>query len=76
MSLKQTLREQGFESRRFEYEDRTQYVVDLGAGADVSVDVVDGTAIVVVDEEQYDVSVPGDAQAFMTNGVLTIEVEE
>ena len=76
MSLKQTLREQGFESRRFEYEDRTQYVVDLGAGADVSVDVVDGTAIVVAGEDQYDFDIPGNAQVFMSNGVLTIEVEE
>lgn len=76
MSLKQTLREQGFESRRFEYGDRTEYVVDFGAGVDATVELVDGTAIVVVGGEQYDLDVPGDAQVFMSNGVLTIEVRE
>lgn len=76
MSLKQTLREQGFESRRFEYEDHTEHVVDFGAGVNASVDVVDETAIVIFDGEQYDLDVPGNAQVFMNNGVLTIEVEE
>lgn len=76
MSLKQTLRSQDFESRRFDYEDRTEYAVDLGAGADATLDVVDGTVIVVMDGEQIEFGVPSDAQVFMSNGVLTIEVEE
>ncbi len=76
MNLKETLREQDFESRRFEYDDRTEYVVDFGAGVEATVDVVDETAIVIADGTQYDLDIPADAQAFMSNGVLTIEVEE
>lgn len=76
MSLKQTLREQGFESRRFEYDDRTEYVVDFGVGVDAAVDLIDDTAIVVAEGEQHDIEIPGNSQVFMTNGVLTIEVEE
>lgn len=62
--------------RRFEYEDGTNVLAaDLGVVGDASVDVVDGTAIVVTGTDQYDLSVPaGDAQAFIKNGVLTIEV--
>ena len=60
--------------RRFDYEDTTTFVADLGDG---EVDVVGDTAIVVTDDGQYDVSLPesGDAVAFMNNGVLTIEVK-
>lgn len=76
MSLKQTLREQDFESRRFEYDDHTEYVIDFGSGVDGTVDVVDDTAIVVVGKDQHDLDVPGNSQVFMSNGVLTIEVEE
>lgn len=76
MSLKQTLREQDFESHRFEYEDSTEHVVDFGAGVDATLDVIDDTAIVVVGRNQHDVDVPADAEVFMTNGVLTIEVEQ
>lgn len=76
MTLKQTLREQGIEGRRFEYDDRTEFVVDFGPGVDASVDIVDGTALVVVGDEQYDVDLEEDAEVFMTNGVLTFEVRE
>lgn len=76
MSLKKTLREQDFESRRFDYEDRTEYAVDFGAGVDGTIDVVGETAIVVANGEQYEFEIPGDAQVFMSNGVLTIEVRE
>jgi hypothetical protein len=76
MNLKQTLREQDFESRRFDYEDRTEYVVDFGSGADGTLDVVDGTAIIVMGGEHHEIEIPGNAQVFMSNGVLTIEVEE
>lgn len=76
MNLKQTLREQDFESRRFAYDDRTEYVIDFGVGADAAVDIVDDTAIVVVGNEQHDIEVPGNARVFMSNGVLTIEVDE
>lgn len=62
--------------RRFEYDDGTAVLAaDLGAVADASVDVVDGTAIVVTESDQYDLTVPaGDARAFIKNGVLTVEV--
>jgi hypothetical protein len=63
----------------YDYDDgSTLLVADLGHGTDASVDVVDDTAIVVVGDEQYDVDLPnrGTAQAFIKNGVLTIEVDE
>jgi len=60
---------------RFEYDDAVVLAADLGVVGDASVDIVGGTAIVVVDGEQYDVEVPaGDARAFIRNGVLTIEM--
>ena len=62
--------------RRYEYDDREVVAADFGPGHDASVDVVDGTVIVVVDGEQYDLDVDGDPRAFISNGVLTIEVEQ
>lgn len=68
--------------RRYEYDDETLFVVDLGAVTDdATVDVVDGTAIVVIETaqgpRQYEFDVPeGDAHTFISNGVLTIEVGE
>lgn len=66
-------------ARRYEYDNETVIAADLGIGGDASVDVVDGTAIVVIEtpehtrQEEFDV--PGEgAQAFIRNGVLTIEV--
>lgn len=66
--------------RRYEYDDALVVAADLGLPDDaVAVDFLDGTAIVVVEEDgreaQYEVELPeGDAQAFMKNGVLSIEV--
>ena len=55
-------------------------VVDLvDHGESVSVDVVDGTAIVVMDDDQYEIELPADAtdaHTFIRNGVLTIELED
>lgn len=64
-------------ARTFDYGDATTYVVDLGDD-DGAVDVVGDTAIVVVGDEEYDVDVPDGAevQAFIKNGVLTIEVSD
>lgn len=63
--------------RRYDYDERSVLAADFGPGADVSVDVVDGTAIVLADGEQYDLDLlSDDAQALMNNGVLTIEVNE
>jgi len=61
--------------RRYEYADGEVLAADFGRTTDASVDVVDDTAIVVVDGEQYEVTVDGDADALMNNGVLTVEVE-
>lgn len=61
--------------RQYEYGDETVLVADFGPVSG-SVDVVDGTAIVVVDGEQHEFSVPaGAARAVMNNGVVSIEVE-
>lgn len=66
-------------ARRYEYGDETVIAVDLGVSGDASVDVVDGTAIVVIEtsegERQEEFELPDEeARAFIRNGVLTIEV--
>ena len=61
--------------RRYEYDDELVLAADLGPGRDASVDVLDDAVIVVVDDEQYDLELAGDARAFIRNGVLTIEVD-
>ena len=61
---------------RREYEDRVQIVADFGAETEATVDVVEDTVIVVTADEQYELDVDGDAQAFIENGILTIEVNE
>ena len=76
MSLKQSLREQGVELRQFEYDESIELAADFGPREESSVDVVDGTAMVIVDDEQYDFPVPADAEVFMSNGILTIEVNK
>lgn len=76
MNPKQQLDREGVEVRRYEREDGHEFVADFGSVANASVDVVDDTVITVVDGEQYDVEIEGDASAFMTNGILTIEVKE
>jgi hypothetical protein len=61
--------------RRYDYEDVSVVVADLGH-ADGAVDLVDGTAIVVADGEHHEIDVPADAsRAFMNNGIVTVEVE-
>ena len=81
-------REQFIESEgpvsRMEYDDGSAvFAADVGVGREASVDVVGDTVIIVTDDdEQYEFELPvsGDdgesAQAFMKNGVLTIEVRE
>jgi len=62
--------------RKYEHDDGVVVAADLGMDVVGSVDVVDGTAIVVVGDDQYDLEVPGEAsRAFMNNGVVTVEVE-
>lgn len=74
MTAKEQLAGRDVDVRRFEYEDSTVLAVDFGQTGDSSVDVVGETVIAVVDGEQYELDIEGDAQAFMKNGVLTIEV--
>ena len=63
--------------RRYDYDDRTVVVADFGPDADPSVDVVDGTAIVVIGEHQREFDVPaGAVQAINRNGIVTIEVDQ
>lgn len=64
--------------RRYDYSDRTVVAADFGpTAAEVSVDVVDGTAIIVVGDEQTEIALPeGDGEAFNRNGVVTIEVRQ
>ncbi len=61
--------------RRYEYDDTVVLAADFGP-VEGSVDVVDGTAMVVVDDEQYEFDVPeGAVRTVMNNGVVTVEVE-
>lgn len=63
-------------ARRYDYDDEALLVADLGVGADTHVDVVDDTAIVVRDDEQYEFDLPtGESRASKNNGVVTIEVK-
>jgi len=64
--------------RQYDYENETVLVADFGH-VDGSVDVVDGTAIVVLGEEDdhYEFEVPeGASRGIMNNGIVSIEVEE
>jgi HSP20 family molecular chaperone IbpA len=70
--------------RRYEYDDRWIVAGDVGAGdADVDVDVVGTTAIVVIDtgdgvrETEFELPDTGaDADVTLQNGVLTITVQK
>lgn len=79
MNPKQLARESDYAVRRFEYDDETVLAVDFGPErSDAAVDVVDDTAIVVLDDEQYELDLPlagTDAHTFIRNGVLSIEME-
>lgn len=81
MTQRHSIGQQDRLARRYDYDDETVVAADLRAGeGDVSVDVVDGTAIVVVDrggdEEEFEFDLPGPAASVETNnGVLTIGIE-
>ncbi|MCQ4332482.1 hypothetical protein KM295_03065 [Natronomonas sp. F2-12] len=61
--------------RHYEYDDEAVLVADFGP-VEGSVDVVDGTAIVVVDGDQHEFSVPsGVDRAVMNNGIVSVEME-
>lgn len=67
-------------ARRYDYDDRTVLALDLDASDEaVTVDVVDGTAIVVVETDaeptEHEFDLPGsEATVSINNGVVTIEV--
>ncbi|SNZ04126.1 hypothetical protein SAMN06269185_0455 [Natronoarchaeum philippinense] len=77
MNVEQLSEREGQHARRFEYDDRTEIVADLGVGVEGNVDVLDDAVIVVTEEgEQLELDVPETgAEAFIKNGVLTIELE-
>lgn len=55
----------------------TSIVADLGAATEGVVDVVGDTAIVVTDDDQFEIELVGEPErAFMKNGVLTIDLED
>ena len=70
--------------RRYDYDDASVVVADLGVSDDeASVDVVDGTAILVFESGdgepvQHELELPGGevAKALINNGVVTIEVSQ
>ncbi|WP_433623545.1 DUF7127 family protein [Halomicrococcus sp. NG-SE-24] len=78
MSLERISQREESIARRYDYDDEEQVIVADFGTAEVSVDVLDDVAIVVVEgEENYqtELELPeGEAQAFINNGVLTIEV--
>jgi len=77
MELQQFADDEDRVVRTVQNDEERAVVADLGpAAGDAIVDVVDETAIVVTDEEEYDVELPAPAErAFIRNGVLTIELE-
>ena len=77
MNVEQFSERDGRHARRFEYDDGTEIVADLGVGVDGTVEVLDDAVFVVTeDDEQLELDVPETgAQAFIKNGVLTIELE-
>ncbi|WP_435175150.1 DUF7127 family protein [Halorussus sp. AFM4] len=80
MSLKQIADRDDVFARRYAYDDAEVLVADLGATGEASVDVLGDEAIVVFEDEdgprQLELELPDGegAEAFITNGVLTIEV--
>lgn len=68
--------------RRYDYEHESLIVADLGGAGDASVEVLGETAVVVVErpdgDVQYEIDLPpeGVSNTFITNGVLTIEVND
>ncbi|WP_227353972.1 DUF7127 family protein [Haladaptatus salinisoli] len=78
MSLERISRQDDYVARHYSYDEDEVIVADFGA-SDVSVDVLDDVAIVVAEHDgehfQTELELPeGEAQAFINNGVVTIEV--
>ncbi|WP_158056187.1 DUF7127 family protein [Halorussus halophilus] len=81
MSLKQVGEREDVFARHYKYDEAEVIVADFGATEEeASVDILEDTAIVVFEDEdsrQLELELPkGEAEAFMTNGVLTITVNQ
>ncbi|WP_121744144.1 DUF7127 family protein [Natronorubrum halophilum] len=74
-SLKNVDRDDDAVLRTFEYDDGSVIAVDFGtAAADVEIDIVDSTAIIVAGDRQFEFELPPEASdVSVRNGVLTIE---
>lgn len=78
MNTPQELRDgswRGMTVRKREYDDETIILVDFGDdSSELSVDVVDDAAIVVMDGQQLEFEVPAAASEItVNNGILTIK---
>ncbi|MFB6147176.1 MAG: hypothetical protein ABEJ08_05755 [Halobacteriaceae archaeon] len=77
--MEKTERDDGLLVRREEADDVSRLVVDTGVGTGVEADAVEGTAILVNEagsepvQREFDLP-DGDAEVFISNGVVTIEV--
>ncbi|WP_254821457.1 hypothetical protein [Haloglomus halophilum] len=76
MAETQRFAERDVVARQYQYADGDVLAFDLGAGAAGAVDVVDGTLMVVVDDEQFEMDLPEGrpAKATINNGVVTVEM--
>lgn len=77
MAETQRFAERDVVARQYEYADGDVLAFDLGAGVAGAVDVVDGTLMVVVDDEQFEMDLPKGrpAKATINNGVVTVEMD-
>ena len=78
MDLKQFSRRDERHVREYQDDGTHRIVADLGSDVDATVEIVGDTAIVVPEEgDQIDLDLPeAGAQAFIKNGILTIELED
>ncbi|WP_276257747.1 hypothetical protein [Haloglomus litoreum] len=76
MAETQRFAERDVVARQYQYADGDVLAFDLGAGTTGAVDVVDGTLLVVVDDDQFEMDLPDGrpAQATINNGVVTVEM--
>jgi hypothetical protein len=79
MSSKHITEQEDVFARRYDYGDEEVLAADLGDTGDASVDILGDVAIVVFEDEeesrQIELQLPNSrAEAFITNGVLSIEV--
>jgi hypothetical protein len=78
MAETQRFAERDVVARQYHYADGDVLAFDLGAGTAGAVDVVDGTLLLVVDDEQFEMTLPDGrpAQATINNGIVTVEMHE